>query len=822
MLNRWSSIIHKQETIIKITKSVSESRYNKISEIWWNFCTKQCTRIYWNKFPEEFQQEIMGIADGVNARGKKLHGREVNYKDILTMNQMYEFMSKLTNLQMGFHPFQILIHQLKKVEPSTSDISNEALINGFMNEEEPHHCNGFIAVGDATTDGQMVFSHSTIAHDSLWWWNHFIAMRFNVLLDVQPSNGNRVIMSSSPGLIWSDEDYYQNDNGIVLLETTNPQGTYDKLGLPLSIRARKAIQYGNSIDEVVYYLRHKNDGSMNAVWLIGDDKTGEISRFELGYSAYAIYRTFDGFYWSANNPFDTKVRMEKFKFDFTFIYNKLKWILEQNRQIAYYSINYVAARRDLKYEELGNKYYGQIDTDIVKEIMSTDPISSSITDIKVTDSTILSKNGIWLYYGNPVKTISYNDLKTKEKENIVVNPTGWVRIFGIFSNESYNLRNQKNEYGDLTEVKWSYNTEFNENEFQSQGTIENDILYSTTSDGNIYALSSNNGHFQWERYLGNNPTKPVIKDDYIFIGHSEGLTALNIDGTFRWKFDSSDVISSPIVIEDIVIFGNNIGEIFALSCENGRRKWSIDLDYETYISKSFNDNIYISSKDSCYAVDLDDQEIIWTKSVGGMITSEPFFKNGIVYFGAWDNKIYALNAKNGDFKWDFETGWGIDTVPTISNNILYVGALDNNLYALNAINGELEWFYSCKAGIHSSPVVYGKYIFFGCDDGRVYALNKESGKPVWYYAPELFIDKDVDNFLTTPIISDPVLHEGKLFTGANGKIIALDAQTIEQYVSEEVEEKQVLSGTKSFLIFSLLIVILATVAYLIISKKRIK
>ena len=72
------------------------------------------------------------------------------------------------------------------------------------------------------------------------------------------------------------------------------------------------------------------------------------------------------------------------------------------------------------------------------------------------------------------------------------------------------MRNQKNDYGDLTDVKWSYNTEFNENEFQSHGTIENDILYSTTSDGNIYALSSNNGHFQWERYLGKNPTKPII------------------------------------------------------------------------------------------------------------------------------------------------------------------------------------------------------------------------------------------------------------------------------------------------------------------------
>jgi outer membrane protein assembly factor BamB len=711
---------------------------------------------------------------------------------------------------------------LKKIEPVTSSVSERALINGFMNEGEPHKCNGFIAVGDATTNGQMVFSHSTIAHDSLWWWNHFIAMRFNVLLDIQPTEGNRVIMSSSPGLIWSDEDYYQNDNGIVLLETTNPQGTYDNLGLPLSIRARKAMQYGNSIDEVVYYLRYKNDGSMNAIWLIGDDKTGEIARFELGYTAYALYRTFDGFYWSANNPIDRKVRMEKFKIDYTFFHYYLRWILEQNRQIGYYSLNYIAAPRDLKYEELGNKYYGQIDSDVVKEIMATEPISSFITDIKITDSQLLEKNGIWLYYGNPVKTITFENLKIKKKENIVVNPTGWVRIFGIDSNESYNLNYQKSDYGEETNVKWMYNTDFNVNEFSSKGIIENDVLFSTTTDGNIYAISVKNGYYKWKRYIGNNPTKPVIKDNLIFIGHSDGLTTINSDRSLRWDYESSDAISNPIVVDDIVIFSNNEGDVIALDCENGRRKWSIEFDDESYISQTYNDKIYITSGENCYAVRLDNQEIIWTKSVDGMITSAPLFKNGVVYFGSWDNKIYALKANNGNIKWSYETGWGIETTPAEYNDILYVGGLDNNLYALNAKNGDLVWFFRCKAGIHSSPVVYGKYVFFGSDDGRVYALNKESGESEWYYAPELTIDEGVDNYLTTPIISDPILNEGNLIISANGKIFGLDAQTIEQQASEEINKKEVLAGTWSFLIFSLLIVVIATSAYLLISKKRIK
>ena len=41
---------------------------------------------------------------------------------------------------------------------------------------------------------------------------------------------------------------------------------------------------------------------------------------------------------------------------------------------GYHSIRYKPESRDIKYEELGEMYYGEIDVDIVKEIASTSPI----------------------------------------------------------------------------------------------------------------------------------------------------------------------------------------------------------------------------------------------------------------------------------------------------------------------------------------------------------------------------------------------------------------------------------------------------------------
>jgi hypothetical protein len=78
MLNRWSNIIHNFPLLSGISKRLSDDRFEKMSVTWWDFCTTQCYRMYWEKFPEEYQQEIKGIADGVTAHGGKLHGRDVS------------------------------------------------------------------------------------------------------------------------------------------------------------------------------------------------------------------------------------------------------------------------------------------------------------------------------------------------------------------------------------------------------------------------------------------------------------------------------------------------------------------------------------------------------------------------------------------------------------------------------------------------------------------------------------------------------------------------------------------------------------------------
>lgn len=822
MLTRWSSIIHNYPIIKTISKHLSDAKFEKMSKTWWDFCTTQCYRMYWDKFPEEYQQEIKGIAEGVASRGGKLFGRNVNYQDILAMNEMYEFLSKITKIPKGIHPLRTLFQQLRKIAPELAYADETSLIVTFLQQSPAHHCNGFVATGNATTQGQLVFSQTTICGGGTWWWTFFVSLRWNVLLDIQPSEGNRVIMPTSPGLIWSDEDYYQNDNGLVLLETTVPQGLYDNKGLPLSIRARTAMQYGNSIDDMLFSLRYRNDGSMNAVWLLGDTKTGEIARLDLGYRHSAVWRTFNGFYWSANNPLDLHVRFERMNLK-SYVKNFVLCNFLGVPGWGYFSFRYIPTERDLKFEELGKKYYGDIDIETVKQIMCTSPISDWITDVKVTDSYLMSQNGLWAFFGNPHHPLIISNYDSQAVTTEEVPPAGWVRLFGLPSKEGYKLPipEEKKTLGETT-VAWTFDTTQKVNNFTAAGFVEDGRLYITLPSGDLLCLNAQTGSLRWRTTVGRNPTTPLAQNGLLFVGDEQGIAAFSQTGDRQWKIQTpGKIISQPILIQDNILCADSSGNVYALSVLDGQEQWRLKFGNESYLSAVYDKNIYLTSENSCYAVDRNNHTVTWTFSSKGRITAAPVLSNNTIYLGSWDTYVYALDAATGVVKWSYQTGWGFDCAPVVSKGVIFVGAMDNNLYAFEE-DGTVKWMFPCQASIHSTPVSYGGYVFFGCDDGRLYAVNQSNGELVWAFAPRFTVD-GVRNYVTTPIVSNPVVANGTVIIGANGTIYGLNALTFE--VPSVLEQKsnkdifQIIPQSWYIWIFMALIVMIV-ILYAVFRKKK--
>ena len=260
---------------------------------------------YWKKVPEEYQQEIRGIAEGVKASGAPSpFDRPIDWKDILALNAQVDLYYKQLSQE-------IKVKTSEKEELQPTEIA--------IKLETKRGCSAFVAAGNATKDGGVVIGHET-------WCSYIGADTNYFMINVKPTKGYEFSMQVMPGLIWSVEDWYMNRAGLAVAETTLGAGPYDDTGKPLFVRIREAVQYSYSIDDFVRRMTYKNNGAYSCDWLVADAKTGEIAILELGLDEWALKRTFNGFYGSCNIAWDEDVRKEQNAGEFTEDGSYARWV----------------------------------------------------------------------------------------------------------------------------------------------------------------------------------------------------------------------------------------------------------------------------------------------------------------------------------------------------------------------------------------------------------------------------------------------------------------------------------------------------------------
>jgi hypothetical protein len=341
----------------------------------WQQARNTANALFLRGFDQEILQEMQGIADGAADAGARWDGRRIDLIDIVTANTEVE----LGELRSALPMTPTGLEGLHLTSPRYADQKRDVPITA--------RCSAFAATGRATRDGKMVIAHITM-------WPLTLAEQTNVMLDIKPAAGHRVLMQSYPGGIESGTDWYQNDAGVVLTETTIRQSPFNIEGTPVAYRARKAIQYGDNIDQVVEYLSTKNNGLYTNEWLIGDAKNDEIAMFELGTYKTKLYRSSrnewfggtEGFYWGCNNAKDLAVRLE----------------YAPDPHGAPEHLPYVPASRDLKWRELYARYRGSIDEQFAFLAFRTAPlVSSTSMDAKVATADLASRMMTWAVFGKP-------------------------------------------------------------------------------------------------------------------------------------------------------------------------------------------------------------------------------------------------------------------------------------------------------------------------------------------------------------------------------------------------------------------------------------
>ncbi len=234
-------------------------------------------KYFLQKVPAEYREELDGMEAGLKAQGSQL-----DILDLVTMNAYMEF------------PYYYGDAKKREAKGVAS--------------HPPEHCSAFVATGSYTKDGRIVIGHNN-------WTDYLTGTRWNIIFDIVPSAGHHLIMDGMPGLIHSGDDFGMNDSGIMITETTigNFYG-FDTNGVPEFVRARKAMQYSESLDDFVRIMKDGNNGGYANTWLIGDRKTNEIGRLELGLKNVTFDRQKDGYFVGSNFPINPKLIAEETDF----------------------------------------------------------------------------------------------------------------------------------------------------------------------------------------------------------------------------------------------------------------------------------------------------------------------------------------------------------------------------------------------------------------------------------------------------------------------------------------------------------------------------
>lgn len=348
----------------------------------WEFYRDETMKMFWADVPEEYRQELDGIVKGVNAR---LENASFDLADIVAMNAI---------LEMSWYYVPWLDSREDPQSPEATP---------------PGHCSAIAATGSWTKDGRIVMAHNN-------WCAYVLGQRWNVILDIVPENGYRMVMDACPGNIHSGDDFNINSEGIIVTETTITQfNGFDTTGIPEFVRARKAIQYSSTIDEWADIMKNGNTGGYANDWLIGDNKTGEIARLELGLKNQFLERTKDGYFAGANYPVHEKLIREETSFDTTLL-------------------NTSPNARKVRWEQLMSEYRGKIDVEAARKFMGDhydtwrktekasgltlcghfeeDPIAadywgqpsydpSGAVQAKATDGSLASEMKLWAIIGHP-------------------------------------------------------------------------------------------------------------------------------------------------------------------------------------------------------------------------------------------------------------------------------------------------------------------------------------------------------------------------------------------------------------------------------------
>ncbi len=254
----------------------------------------------------------------------------------------------------------------------------------------------------------------------------------------------------------------------------------------------------------------------------------------------------------------------------------------------------------------------------------------------------------------------------------------------------------------------------------------------------IFLINSISGDLIWSKksdYPFNSQIK-IYKDKFFVVDYKNILRCFYLkDGSECWNVQTEDSFTisnskySLIIVNDLVIFNNSVGDITAVNILSGLIKWQLPTQKSSIINETYNFNysrlvsdgnsIYFSNnKNQFFSIDLNTGTSNWINEVSSILT--PVLIGNYIFTVSEDGYLFTIQKKQGNIirindlykNYDLKKRKKLKPIGfLVGQNNLYLTNSDGSLIVVKLISGNILKIEKVSRDLISKPYIYNGELF---------------------------------------------------------------------------------------------------------------
>ena len=276
--------------------------------------------------------------------------------------------------------------------------------------------------------------------------------------------------------------------------------------------------------------------------------------------------------------------------------------------------------------------------------------------------------------------------------------------------------------------------------------LKDNSIIATDSIAKYYSISLETGNLNWSKnntYPFNSNIKN-FKNKIFVVDYKNTLRCYNVkDGSECWNLQTEDSFTisnskySLLIIDEMVVFSNSVGDITSVDIETGLIIWQLPTQSSNIINETYNFKI-----------------------------SKLVSDGNSIFFSNNKNEIYSVDAKTGIVNWINNLNSNIK--PVIVGNLIFTVSDEGYLYVIEKNKGniirvtDLLSNYKPRKRKNIQPigfVIGDKNLYLTNSDGKIIVADLSDGKITK-------IEK-----VSGGLVSEPFIFDNNLFVVRNGSIV---------------------------------------------------